>query len=144
MYMRMCMCVTAEGIQGWGINFWAEHASSPMSSWLAFCGACGWYKNLAPERVRNLVPGREQFESGVSGRAGEGKMGRVLEQHSILAIQGRCSGKKETPALQIHQGRGDHFVRRVWGSGFQTGSSEPRDSVGGPQESLLGTRARLS
>lgn len=44
--------------------------------------------------MRNLVPGREQFESGVPGRAREGKLGHVLEQHTTLAIQGNSSWKK--------------------------------------------------
>lgn len=51
--------------------------------------------------MRNLVPGREQFESEVPGRSGEGKRGPMLEKHTILATQGTCSWKKAVWALQL-------------------------------------------
>lgn len=81
------MCLSPEGIQGWKVIFLAEHAAFPKSAWLAFHGACGRYKHLAPECVRNSVPGRGQLESGAPGRAGEGQTGHVLERNTILAIQ---------------------------------------------------------
>ena len=52
------------------------------------------------------MPGREQFESGVPGRSGEGKRGHMLEKHSILATQGTCSWKKAVWALLLTRKEG--------------------------------------
>lgn len=59
---------------------------------------------MAPERVRDLEPAGEQFESEVPGRSGKGKWGHMLEKRTLLATQGTCSWKKAGWALQ-HAGK---------------------------------------
>ena len=107
-----------------GRNFPAEHAASPKSSWLAFRGGCGWYKNLAPECVRNLVPGREQSASGVPGRAGEGR--HVVECRTVFSPRGICSREKVACALRCTMKEG----AIVWGEfqavGFTLAPQNPR------------------
>lgn len=100
-----------------GRNFPVEHAASPKSSWLAFRGGCGWYKNSAPKCVRNLVPGRLQSASGEPGRAGEGR--HVLECCTIFSPQRICSREKMACNLQCTT----EEEATVWGEFQAVGST---------------------
>ena len=136
----MFTCLSPEGIQGWKVIFLAEHAAFPKSAWLAFHGARGRYKNLAPECVRTLVPGRGQLESGVPGRAGERQTGHVLEQNAILAIQGNCFWKMAMQAFHT-PGKTRPFCEETLR--LQTGFSEPQATGERPQGSpTLGSKSK--
>lgn len=68
------------------------------------------------------MPGREPFESGEP--VGVGEMGHVLEQRTLLAIQGACLWEKATWAFNT-PGKRKPFCEERLRHGFQTGSSDP-------------------